>query len=83
MTVEQIASRLAEYCRKKEFSLAQKELYANDAVSIEPYAIPGFEQETRGLEALMEKDRKQVLFWKLLIQWKALLPKPVLYWWLF
>jgi hypothetical protein len=58
MTVEQIASRLAEYCRKEQFSLAQKELYAKDAVSIEPYAIPGFEQETRGLEALMEKDRK-------------------------
>ena len=58
MTVEEVASRLAEYCRKEEFSLAQKELYANDAISIEPYAIPGFEKETRGLKALMEKDRK-------------------------
>lgn len=58
MIVEQVASRLAEYCRKEEFSLAQKELYANEAISIEPYAIPGFEKETRGLAALMEKDRK-------------------------
>jgi hypothetical protein len=58
MTVEQVALRLAEYCRKEEFSLAQKELYANDVVSIEPYDIPGFEKETRGLAALMEKDRK-------------------------
>jgi hypothetical protein len=58
MTIEQIASRLAEYCRKEEFSVAQKELYANEAVSIEPYVIPGFEKETRGLAALMEKDRK-------------------------
>lgn len=58
MTVEQVASRLAEYCRKEQFSSAQKELYANEAVSIEPYAIPGFEKETKGLEALMEKDKK-------------------------
>lgn len=58
MTVEQIASRLAEYCRKEEFSNAQKELYADEAVSIEPFDIPGFEKETRGLAALREKDKK-------------------------
>jgi hypothetical protein len=58
MIIEQVALRLAEYCRKEEFSLAQKELYADDAVSIEPYEIPGFDKETRGLSALMEKDRK-------------------------
>src|SRR5687768_11519423 len=58
MTVEQVALRLAEYCRNEEFSLAQKELYANEVVSIQPYDIPGFEKETRGLAALMEKDRK-------------------------
>lgn len=58
MTVAQIASRLAEYCRKEEFTQAQEELYADDAVSIEPYETPGFDKETRGLEALKEKDRK-------------------------
>lgn len=58
MTVEQIASRLAEYCRNEEFTRAQQELYAEDAVSIEPFETPGFEKETRGLEALKEKDRK-------------------------
>jgi len=58
MTVEQIASRLAEYCRNEEFTRAQQELYAEDAVSIEPFETPGFEKETRGLEALQEKDRK-------------------------
>ncbi|MEC5148242.1 SnoaL-like domain-containing protein [Chitinophaga sp. 212800010-3] len=58
MTVEQITNRLAEYCRKEEFSLAHKELYAADAVSIEPYATPDFEKETRGLDALNEKDKK-------------------------
>jgi hypothetical protein len=58
MTVEQIAARLADYCRNEQFSLAQKELYAEEAVSIEPFEVPGFEKETRGLSALMEKDRK-------------------------
>jgi hypothetical protein len=58
MTTEEIAGRLANYCRNEQFSLAQKELYADDAVSIEPYEVPGFEKETKGLDALMEKDRK-------------------------
>lgn len=58
MTVQQVATRLANYCRDGQFSLAQKELYADDAVSIEPVEIPGFEKETRGRTALMEKDKK-------------------------
>ncbi len=58
MNIEQIAARLAEYCRNEQFSQAQKELYANDAVSIEPVETPGFDQVTRGLDALMEKDKK-------------------------
>jgi hypothetical protein len=58
MTVEQIADRLADYCRNEQFSLAQAELYADEAVSIEPFEVPGFEKETKGLSALMEKDRK-------------------------
>ncbi|MBZ4192605.1 SnoaL-like domain-containing protein [Niabella beijingensis] len=58
MTVEQVAYRLAEYCRKEEFSQAQKELYAAAAVSIEPFEVPGFDKETVGLAALKEKDRK-------------------------
>lgn len=58
MTVEQIANRLADYCRNEQFGQAQKDLYADDAVSIEPFEFPGFEKETRGLAALMEKDKK-------------------------
>lgn len=58
MTVEEIASRLAAYCRKEEFSEAIKELYADEAVSIEPFEFPGFDKETKGLDALMDKDRK-------------------------
>lgn len=58
MTVAQVAARLAEYCRREEFSQAQQELYADEAVSIEPVDIPGFERETRGKDAMREKDRK-------------------------
>lgn len=58
MTVEQIASRLASLCREEKFDVAQKELYADDAVSIEPYATPEFEKETKGRQALVEKDKK-------------------------
>jgi hypothetical protein len=58
MTVEQIATRLADYCRQDQFSLAQEELYADDAVSIEQFEVPGFEKETRGINALKEKDEK-------------------------
>jgi hypothetical protein len=58
MTVEQVASRLAELCREEKFDVAQKELYADDAISIEPYATPDFEKETKGLSALIEKDKK-------------------------
>lgn len=38
MTVQKIAERLLEPCRKGDFETAQKELYATDVISIEPYA---------------------------------------------
>lgn len=58
MTVEDIATRLAEYCRNEQFTQALEKLYADDAVSIEQYEFPGFEKETRGLRAMMAKDEK-------------------------
>jgi len=58
MTTQEIATRLAELCKKGAFEAAQKELYANDAVSIEPYATPEFEKETRGLDKIFEKGEK-------------------------
>lgn len=58
MTLDQIATRLADYCRKEQFTLALEELYAENAVSIEQFEFPGFDKETRGLGAMMEKDRK-------------------------
>jgi len=35
-----------------------KELYADDAMSTEPYATPKFEKETKGLKAIIEKGDK-------------------------
>ncbi len=58
MTTQQVATRLVELCRKGEFETAQKELFAEDVISIEPYATPEFEKETKGLPAIIEKGHK-------------------------
>ena len=58
MTSEQIAHRLVALCRKGDYETAQKELFASDAISIEPFATPEFAKETQGLEAIIEKGHK-------------------------
>ncbi|HEY6899064.1 MAG TPA: SnoaL-like domain-containing protein, partial [Puia sp.] len=40
MTTQEIANRLVELCQKGDFETAQKELFADDCVSIEPYSSP-------------------------------------------
>jgi len=58
MTTVEIANRLVELCKSGDFEAAQKELFADDAVSIEPHASPAFEKETHGLDAILEKGKK-------------------------
>jgi hypothetical protein len=58
MTTTEIANRLVELCSQGQFEQAQKELYAEDAVSIEPHGTPDFQQETKGLDAILEKGQK-------------------------
>jgi 3-dehydroquinate synthetase len=58
MTTGQIANRLAELCRKGQFEEAQKELFAENAISIEPQASQDFPKETKGLRAIFEKGHK-------------------------
>ena len=58
MTTAAIAARLVELCRSGDWETAQHELYAQDAVSIEPVASPEFDKETKGLQAILEKGRK-------------------------
>ena len=53
-----MASRLAALCRQGKFEEAQRELFADDAISIEPHASPGFEKETKGLDAIIAKGKK-------------------------
>jgi hypothetical protein len=58
MTTKEIAERLVALCRQGQFENAQKELFAPDVISVEPYATPTFAKETKGLNALLEKGRK-------------------------
>ena len=58
MNTKEIAERLVMHCRKGAWEAAQKELYSDDAMSIEPFASPAFEKETKGLSAIVEKGRK-------------------------
>jgi hypothetical protein len=58
MQPQQIANRLVELCNKGDFETAQKELFDQHAVSIEPHATEGFEKETKGLDANLEKGKK-------------------------
>lgn len=64
MTTNEIAARLVELCRQGQFDAAQKELFASDAISIEPYATPAFEKETKGMEAIQQKGEK----WAAMVQ---------------
>jgi len=58
MTTEEIANRLVNLCRKGDFETVQTELFADDAVSIEPHSTPAFDKETKGLQAIKEKGEK-------------------------
>ena len=58
MSTTEIANHLVDFCNKGDFEGAQKELFADDAVSIEPHGTPDFQQETKGLDAIIEKGKK-------------------------
>lgn len=58
MNITEIANRLVAHCREAKWEAAQRELFANDAVSIEPKDSPAFEKETKGLEAIVAKGHK-------------------------
>jgi hypothetical protein len=59
MNTETIAKRLLALCREGQFEAAQKELYADHAVSIEPEGLPpGMLGNVKGLPAILEKGRQ-------------------------
>ena len=59
MNTEAVAKRLVELCREGKYEEAQRELYADDAVSIEPDGLPpGALGNAQGLAAIYEKGRQ-------------------------
>jgi hypothetical protein len=54
LTTQQVADRLVELCREGKFETAQGELYAENAVSIEPEHAQGL-QTVQGLDAIKKK----------------------------
>ncbi|HTL69500.1 MAG TPA: SnoaL-like domain-containing protein [Lacunisphaera sp.] len=58
MTTKEIAHRLVALCREAKWETAQRELFAENAVSREPEPNPAFPQETRGRDAIIAKGRK-------------------------
>jgi hypothetical protein len=59
MNTESVARRLLKLCREGRYEDAQRELYAEDAVSIEPDGLPpGALGSAKGLPAIFEKGRQ-------------------------
>ena len=56
MTVQEVANRLVELCRKGEFTQAQNELYSQDISSYEPKGSPA--PELHGIEAVTRKSEQ-------------------------
>ncbi|MBL9211861.1 MAG: nuclear transport factor 2 family protein [Opitutaceae bacterium] len=60
MTTPEVARRLVTLCREQKWEAAQRELYADDAVSIEPQETPMSPKVTTGLPNLIAKGRQFV-----------------------
>ena len=58
MTTKEIAKKTKKLCEQGKFEEAQKELFAQDAVSIEPMASEAFAKEVHGLDAILQKGKK-------------------------
>jgi hypothetical protein len=57
MTTKAIAKQLVALCRKAQWEIAQKKLYAVKAVSTEAEAMPGADKTTKGRKAIIAKGR--------------------------
>lgn len=55
MNTMEIARKLVELCRQGKNMEALETLYANDAVSVEPVAMPDMQQEAKGPAAIKGK----------------------------
>ena len=58
MNTDEIAKRLVDYCRRADWQGAHDELYASDAISVEPFDTPDYGKETKGLDGIREEREK-------------------------
>jgi ketosteroid isomerase-like protein len=57
MTTQEVANRFNELAQTGQWNVIQDELYADNAVSIEPASSPGL-KTVEGLEAIKEKGKQ-------------------------
>jgi len=55
MSIEEIATKLVEYCRKGEWMQAVNDLYARDIVSVEAREMENMPAEMRGIDQVRGK----------------------------
>ena len=58
MNTNEIARKLADYCKRADWDGAHAELYAEDAVSMEPFETPDYPRETKGMDGIRKKGEK-------------------------
>jgi hypothetical protein len=59
MTIEQIANRLTDLCRQGQYETAQRELFAQHAVSMEPENSPApGPKKLEGLDSIIAKGQQ-------------------------
>src|SRR5215469_16247802 len=59
MSTATVANRLVSLCREGKYEEAQRELYANDAISIEPQEMSkGPMGNAKGLKAILQKGKE-------------------------
>ncbi len=56
MDTQEVANKLVQYCRMGQYTEAQEELYADNAVSIEPEGSPN--PNVSGIDAIREKAKQ-------------------------
>ena len=54
-TTEEVAKKLADYCRNGEWMKAVDDLYAKDIVSVEPHTMENMPAEMRGIDQVRGK----------------------------
>jgi ketosteroid isomerase-like protein len=55
MSTQEVANKLVQFCKEKNFNGAVEALYSPDIVSMEAGAPPGQSRESKGLEAVKAK----------------------------